>query len=325
MFTLIRHPDSRDPYFNLALEDYLCNRLPPEKNYLLLYINSPSVVLGKNQNTYEEINLPYIRKEGIPVVRRVSGGGTVFHDEGNLNIAFFTPKDKNRISSFERFNGFLLPVLNALGIPAEPNYRHDILVEGRKVSGNAQYAASQVVLSHCTMLFDAKLGGLRQALKVSGEGISSKSLKSFRSKVNNVRDYLRTDMDIFQFREHLAAQLCGSKPRVRNLRTEEQEAVMKIAEEKFKTPEWNYGRSPKFNIERKLELPNGGKLLIMIERGGLISSFRLRTGNTDADLTEYFSDTPYFNESEILKKVSALHKNISLSGFDPEEVSRKIF
>lgn len=190
-----------DPMLNLAMEEYVLKYIPTDDSYFLFYINKPSIIIGKNQNTLEEINEPYIRQKGIKVVRRLSGGGAVYHDEGNLNFSFITADDGN---SFHNFKKFTQPIVNALremGIDAALSGRNDILVGDRKISGNAQFSQKGRMFSHGTLMLDADIDEVVNALKVNAAKIASKGIKSIRSRVANINEFLAEPLSMGDFKQ----------------------------------------------------------------------------------------------------------------------------
>jgi len=252
---LISNRGATDPRTNLALEEYCLRRLDMHRPYLLLYVNKPSVIIGRNQNPLQEVNRAYLRKESLPVVRRVSGGGAVYHDPGNLNFSFLTRYDRNYFHNFRHFTQPIISALNRLGAPAEMNDKNDIVVGGRKVSGNAQYSTGKTMLSHGTLLFDSDLTALEQALHTTdttGVDIRSKALASIRSRVANISDYLPVSMDMAAFRSLLLESLFTPFGRIKEhpLSEDDWKRIQNLAEEKYGSWEWTYGRSPQFEIER---------------------------------------------------------------------------
>lgn len=149
--------NSHDPSLNLAAEEYVIRNIAPGEDILLFYINGPSIIIGRNQNTVQEINTDYVEANGIKVVRRLSGGGAVYHDEGNLNFSFIAPHSKDNFHNFKKFTEPVIKVLNAMGVPAELRGRNDIVVHDQKISGNAQYVAGERMVSHGTLLWQANL------------------------------------------------------------------------------------------------------------------------------------------------------------------------
>src|SRR5699024_4579045 len=177
-------------YINLAIEEYVLNNFGEKDTYLLFYINEPSIIIGKNQNTLEEVNTDYVEENNIKVVRRLSGGGAVYHDEGNLNYSFITKDDGDRFHNFAKFTEPIVKALNSVGVPAELNGRNDLLIEGKKFSGNAQFLTRGRMFSQGTLMFDSEIEHVVSALNVSKEKIESKGIKSIRSRVTNIIDHL---------------------------------------------------------------------------------------------------------------------------------------
>ena len=179
---LINNNGINDPSVNLALEEYCVRNLDMHNDYLLFYVNEPSVIIGKHQNTIEEINSGYVEKNGIHVVRRISGGGAVYHDKGNLNFSFMTKHSQKSIHNFKLFTEPVIRVLKELGVNAELNGRNDITVNEKKISGNAQFTNTRSMFSHGTLLFNSNLENVSNALNVSSGKIESKGIKSVRSR-----------------------------------------------------------------------------------------------------------------------------------------------
>ena len=190
-----------DPRVNLALEEYVLENFGEKDTYLLFYINEPSIIIGRNQNTIEEINTEYVDDNGIKVVRRLSGGGAVYHDLENLNFSFITKDDGDSFHNFAKFTKPLVDVLNELGVPAELKGRNDLLVEGRKISGNAMYATKGRMFSHGTLMLDSEIENVVKALNVNKAKIESKGIKSIRSRVANISEFLDEKISIETFKE----------------------------------------------------------------------------------------------------------------------------
>ena len=240
---------SQNPYYNLAFEEYvLCHRT--EGDYLLLWQNDNTIVVGRNQNTEAEINRAFVEEHHINVVRRGTGGGAVYHDLGNLNYSFITDVGDDGIS-IRRFTQPVVAALRSLGLNAEASGRNDILVEGRKVSGTAQRRHGGRILHHGTLLFDANPGMVAGALNVDPEKFRSKSTKSVRSRIGNIRDFLPNDMELPAFWAYLKDALSGGGLTPGALSAGELAEVDRLKREKYDTWEWNYGRSPKFDVRCK--------------------------------------------------------------------------
>lgn len=240
---------SQNPYYNLAFEEYvLCHRT--QGDYLLLWQNDNTIVVGQNQNTEAEINRAFVEQHHINVVRRNTGGGAVYHDLGNLNYSFITDVGDDGIS-IRRFTEPVVAALRSLGLNAEASGRNDILVEGRKVSGTAQRRHGGRILHHGTLLFDANPGMVAGALNVDPEKFRSKSTKSVRSRIGNIRDFLPNDMELPAFWAYLKDALSGGGVTPGALSAGELAEVDRLKREKYDTWEWNYGRSPKFDVRCK--------------------------------------------------------------------------
>ena len=265
-----------DPTLNLALEEYALTNFDLDESYLLFYINEPSIIIGKNQNTFAEINPEYVQEHGIHVVRRLSGGGAVYHDRGNLNFSFITKNDGNAFRNFHRFTEPIIAALRKLGVQAELTGRNDIQVGDRKISGNAQFATKGRMFSHGTLLFDVNLDNIAQALRVDADKIASKGIASVRSRVANIREFLQEDMTIEMFRETLLQFLFeGRTVPVRRLTDVNWNRVHELAEQRYRNWNWNFGKSPEFNLQRRRRFPAGTIDVKLLVKDGLIEMCKI--------------------------------------------------
>ncbi|MED4699684.1 lipoate--protein ligase [Lysinibacillus capsici] len=250
-----------DPRINLAIEEYLLKTMDVEKEpVLLFYINQPSIIIGKNQNTIEEINTDYVEDNGIIVVRRLSGGGAVYHDLGNLNFSFITNDDGDSFMNYKKFTQPVVDALAKMGVNAELSGRNDILAEGRKVSGNAQFSTKGRMFSHGTLMFDTEIDAVVSALKVKKDKIESKGIKSIRSRVANISEFLKEQMTVEEFRLEILKSIFGGEENIRyyELTEDDWANIHKLSEERYQTWEWNFGKSPRFNIQKTHRFPTGG-------------------------------------------------------------------
>lgn len=250
-----------DPMINLALEEYVLQNFGEKDSFLLFYINKPSIIIGKNQNTIEEVNTDYVEENNIKVVRRLSGGGAVYHDEGNLNYSFITKDDGDSFHNFAKFTEPIVTALNRLGVPAELIGRNDLLISGKKFSGNAQFLTKGRMFSHGTLMFDSEIEHVVSALNVSEEKIKSKGIKSIRSRVTNILEHLEKKITMDEFKELILCSIFNvgnidDVPRY-ELTEEDWENVHKISEERYQQWEWNYGRSPAYNVKASHKFPSG--------------------------------------------------------------------
>ena len=250
-----------DPRINLAIEEYLLKTMDVEKEpVLLFYINQPSIIIGKNQNTIEEINTDYVEDNGIIVVRRLSGGGAVYHDLGNLNFSFITNDDGDSFMNYKKFTQPVVDALAKMGVNAELSGRNYILAEGRKVSGNAQFSTKGRMFSHGTLMFDTEIDAVVSALKVKKDKIESKGIKSIRSRVANISEFLKEQMTVEEFRLEILKSIFGGEENIRyyELTEDDWANIHKLSEERYQTWEWNFGKSPRFNIQKTHRFPTGG-------------------------------------------------------------------
>ncbi|WP_270573219.1 lipoate--protein ligase LplJ [Bacillus glycinifermentans] len=266
-----------DPRINLAIEEYCLKHLDPEQTYLLFYINQPSIIIGKNQNTIEEINTKYVDENGIIVVRRLSGGGAVYHDLGNLNFSFITKDDGNSFHNFKKFTEPVVAALKRLGIDAELSGRNDLMANGRKISGNAQFSTRGRMFSHGTLLFDSEIDHVVSALKVKKDKIESKGIKSIRSRVANISEFLEQKMTTEEFRSLLLKYIFdteGDIPEYK-LTDDDWKIINQISKERYQNWDWNYGKSPKFNLQHSKRLPAGSIDIRLEVHKGIIQECKI--------------------------------------------------
>ncbi|WP_338449104.1 lipoate--protein ligase [Niallia oryzisoli] len=266
-----------DPRINLAIEEYALKNLDINETYLLFYINKPSIIIGKNQNTIEEINTDFVENNGITVVRRLSGGGAVYHDLGNLNFSFITKDDGE---SFHNFRKFTEPVVNALkklGVNAELSGRNDLVVDGRKISGNAQFSTKGRMFSHGTLMLDSEIDHVVSALKVKKDKIESKGIKSIRSRVANISEFLAEKITMEEFRQLLLSNIFAGEAKIPEyvLTEEDWEKIYQLSKERYQTWEWNYGKSPKFNLQHSHRFPVGSIDIRLEVNKGVIENCKI--------------------------------------------------
>lgn len=307
---------STDPYFNLALEQYVFDAMDETKSFFMLWQNDHAIIIGKHQNTIQEINTEYVREQGIKVVRRLSGGGAVYHDLGNINFTFIVPAHK-KYGEFQ-FSDFCVPVVETLkefGVNAEISGRNDMTIDGKKFSGNAQYAKKGKIMHHGTIMFDSDLDVVTASLNVSADKIESKGVSSIRSHVTNIRPHLKEDMSIDVFMSELVHHIFAPDPVEQYYLTDEDiAAVNQIKDERYATWEWNYGFSPQYRITKARRFPSVGKVELHMEvEDGIIRAFDVTGdyfGNGDKEDLARCLVGVYVKEENIreaLRGVSAHH------------------
>ena len=235
-----------DVYFNLAMEEYIFEKFK-EDEVFMLWINEPSVVIGKHQNLIEELNMKYCFENNIKIARRISGGGTVVHDFGNLNYTYITNTTGDTALDFKEF---LKPMYNALlnlNVDAYISPRNDFRVQDKKICGHSEFMRKKRVLHHGCILFDSNLDKLRNALNVNNKKVISKSAKSVKSSVANLKDISKLEYDISDFLEKLKNEILKTQDRVElyELTNEDINNIEKIKNDKYATKDWIYGQSPK--------------------------------------------------------------------------------
>ncbi len=287
---------SLDPYYNIALEEYLLKNT--DANIIMLWRSRPSIIIGKHQNTLAEINFDFVRKKEVPVIRRLSGGGTVFHDPGNINFTFIKNSEGNNLVDFKGYTKPIIDFLKTLDLNAHFEGKNDLRINGLKISGNAEHVFKSRVLHHGTILFDANLQHLNEAIKSKEINFTSKAVKSVRSKVANVADFLIEPMhrnDFFRrFKEFLIDS--ASVTEIYTPSASDMIRVGKLVQEKYSTWDWNYGYSPTFILINKGVI-SGIEFEVQITVSkGFISELTIRKNNeiqSDDFFNNYLNQTPH--------------------------------
>ena len=279
----VSNEEITDPRINLAIETYLVQEMPVEEPILLFYINEPSIIIGRNQNTIEEINTDYVEKQGIHVVRRLSGGGAVYHDAGNLNFSFIMPDDGESFRNFGKVTQPIIDALHDMGVDgAELKGRNDLVIDGKKFSGNAMYSTNGRMFAHGTLMFDSDVNEVVNALKVRKDKIESKGIKSIRSRVTNIKPYLtdtHQNMSTKDFRQEILLKIFETDSlddvNVYKLTDKDWERINAISDKLYRNWDWNYGRSPEFDLVRRKRFTIGSIEAKMNVSEGEIKEIRI--------------------------------------------------
>ena len=265
---------SLDPAFNLAAEEWLLTG--SRDDIFMLWRNAPAVIVGRNQNTLAEIDEDFVRERNIPVVRRLSGGGAVFHDLGNINFTFITDGGPAGGVDFERFTRPIREALRLMGVDCVFSGRNDLLIDGLKVSGNAQHFFENRVLHHGTLLFASDMADLSGALRPDPEKFRHKAVKSVSARVTNISSHLNVRMEPTDFIRALMEHVAGDTDTDRmTLSGEETAAIEELAETRYRTWEWNFGASPAYNFSRRTRTPGGLLDANLLVNRGVILEARL--------------------------------------------------
>jgi lipoate---protein ligase len=322
---LISNKNINDASVNLALEDYCVRNLDVEnENYLLFYINDPSIIIGKHQCTLEEINYEYVKVNNIKVVRRISGGGAVYHDKGNLNFSFIQKHTQGSIHNFEKFTRPVRDALIKMGVNAELTGRNDIIVDGRKISGNAQFTNTKAMFSHGTLLFDSHLEDVIQALNVKIDKIESKGIKSIRSRVANISEFLKEKISIEEFKEIITKSIFDGYEEIPviELTEKEWEKVYKLSDERYRNWHWNFGRSPEFNLQKKSRF-DFGQIDARVEiKNGLIKNIKIYgdfLGSGELEDIEQLLIGKNFKEDELKEALKNIDMNYYIGAISTDE------
>lgn len=273
-FMIYLETGSLDPCYNLAFEEFvLSNRR--DDDYLILWQNENAVIVGQNQNPLEEIDPDLAAQHDIRVVRRITGGGAVYHDLGNLNFSLITDAEDPELLSMELFIAPVAEALRELGVPTEISGRNDILANGKKISGTAQCIRDGRLLFHGTLLFDSDLTRLSDVLRADPEKFRSKSSPSIRSRVGNIREFLREDMDLPAFQAHLRRCFTGDTP-PEQLTPVELSRLQKLKEEKYDTWAWTYGRTPQYETVNRRRWTGGTLAVHLTVNRGIVEAIAFR-------------------------------------------------
>ncbi len=264
---------NKDPYLNHAIEEHIL--LNMDEDCFMLWQNEPCVLIGRNQNVYAEINMDYIRDNNIKIVRRITGGGTVFNDYGNFNFTFIAKKDNNKSCNFQAFTRLIESALKSLGVDTEFSGRNDLLIEGKKFSGNAQCVLKNKVLHHGTLLFETDINALSLSLNVSNLKLQSKNIVSTKSRVTNISNYLKTPLTLCQFRTTLIEYALTNLANAKRYELTANDFAMaeKIADNKYRQDSWNFPEKIDFTLQREKRFGGGTmQFLARIEKGKIMEA-----------------------------------------------------
>lgn len=268
---IILNRPQTDPYFNIAAEEYFVkNKKEP---IFMLWQNTASVVVGKHQNALKEINLNYLNEKNIPVIRRISGGGTVYHDLGNINYSFIDNGNRESLVNFKKYSQPILDVLISLGINARLVGKSDLKIGELKFSGNASHVYKNTVLHHGTLLFSSDLNILETSIMAKTEKFEDKAVQSKRSLVTNIQNHLQKPITINEFKNLIIMHILDEFPDCtqRDLNENEIKDIDQLANEKYKIWEWNFGYSPSYYFSGRIENQTEAVIFQLQVRNGVIT------------------------------------------------------
>jgi lipoate-protein ligase A len=261
---------STDPCFNHAIEEYLLKN--SQEEFFMLWRSDPCILIGKNQNAFAEINVDYVKANNIKITRRITGGGAVFNDLGNINFTFITNKEKDASIDFEKFAAPIIAALQDLHVDARFSGRNDITIDGKKFSGNAQHVFKNRLLHHGTLLFSGNLTDLSSALKPDPLKFQDKSVKSVASRVTNIGSHLTTPMTVLEFKDFLMQHVMNAYDITQTYQLSQNELaeINKISTEKYASWDWNFGHAPTYSFSNTKKFQGGMvQFNLNIEKGSI--------------------------------------------------------
>jgi lipoate-protein ligase A len=281
-----------NPYFNLAAEEYLLKNY--SEDIYFQYVNTPSVIVGKHQNAIAEIDVEYLQENGILLARRISGGGAVYHDKGNVNYSFITNEVPGDFVKFKKYTAPVIEILRKLGLDASLGKRNEIRIGEEKISGTASHVFKSRVLHHGTLLFNADLQVLARCLYVNTDRFKDKAVKSVRSNVVNIEELLVTPMSNEEFYDHLFSSIMEiyNEPDEMYLSREDNFAIETLMDEKFRFWEWNYGYSPKYIVDNILTIESVQISIATSVSKGLIENIEIKGNLLNFDVQQINSLLP---------------------------------
>ncbi len=320
--------ESSDTYFNLASEEYLLKCF--QEDVFLLYRNRPSLVVGKHQNTLAEVNLAFVKENEIIVARRISGGGTVFHDLGNLNFAFITRGKEGDLVDYRRFTLPIIEALADLGLDVRLGDRNQLLLGDLKISGTASHVFKQRVLHHGTLLFSTEMENLSKALKAQSEWFKDRAVKSVKSDITNVRDHLDQNMHIGEFQNRIYSHILKSAAGNYSYTYSDHDLkeIHKLRESKFSTWEWNFGYSPKYTFEKSMKLTSGSIHIQLMVKKGIIQEVGIKGDFMSNKGIQMLQDalTGGLHDPESLRiRLSGIRVSDHVTGLGNEELLSGLF
>jgi lipoate---protein ligase len=308
--------DRNEPSFNLAAEEFLLRKRSDD--YQFFYINAPSVIIGKHQNALAEINLPYLEQKNIPLYRRLSGGGTVYHDYGNVNFCFVKNGEQTNLVDFKKATEPIVQVLNDWGLPVRNGERNDLLIDFKKISGNACHVFKRRVMHHGTLLFDSDLETLTNCLRNDPLKFKDKAVKSVRSEVANIKPELLKNWDTKIFLEQLIAAMQERTPELQaySFSQEDLNHIYELQSSKYSQNDWNYRYGPSYEFKKRSQISGFVFTLSLKVDKGKMTEISLNTNHPEKDLElqiKRLLHMKYHDKQEIVNNLDVIRKKLNIS------------
>ena len=267
--------ESTDPYFNVATDEYILKHM--DEDCFMLWRNDKAIIVGQYQNTLAEINYDYVKEHQIAVVRRLSGGGAVYHDLGNLNFSFTQQGKDASLSDFEKFTRPVVQVLQSLGADARFEGKNDLMIDGKKIAGNAAHIHQHKILHHGCLLFASEIRDVSEALRINPVKYTDRAIKSIPKRVTNISDQLKNPVSLEVFTQKLMDHVLATYPdaRLYEFTEEDKKQIRKLRDEKYATHAWNFGKSPDYNFKKAVRTQGGLLEMNLDVKNGIIENAKI--------------------------------------------------
>jgi len=313
-----------DPYFNIAAEEYVLKAF--DEDVFMLWVNSPSVIIGKHQVAAAEADVLHTFRHNIPVIRRISGGGTVYHDEGNLNYSLVSNGDRSKLVDYLKYAGTVIRALKKAGIEARLENKSSLFTKGKKFSGNAEHVFRNRVLHHGTLLFDTDSELLRKCIRPAHSGYSDKSVRSVDSKTTNLNKHFPPGYSIESFKELILDQVYEDFQNIRpySFSVQDQQSIHELVRTKYSGIDWNFGYSPKYSLTSKIGSTDNEINIELNTDKGRIRKLKITQGGEEK--LENLSDA-LINIMHHPKTVSEVLNKINFAGYNipPDQLLEGMF